>query len=136
MSELRIPRTDEARPISEWTEEEFAIFFDDEANEQNDREARLEQLREEFETSAKTWANGLDQSPHRDPAVYGFCPVPTNADELFVDVTDWHKSSLPCFAPGTPWDEMVTAGAHYISARDFREFDRKKALMIWKLRNA
>lgn len=99
------------------------------------RERRLQSLREAFEASATAWADDIDRSPHRDPAVYGFCPVPANADALFADVADWHKSSLPCFAPGTPWDNMVTAGAHYIIARDFGEFDRKRALMLWRLQN-
>lgn len=100
------------------------------------RTGRLRQLREEFQAKRDEW---LD----REHEVHGYdCTVepPVTVTGVWrhrdgpagqMTVEDW--AALRSFFGG--YKPIKESAQRYIIARDFSEFDRKKALMVWKLQN-
>lgn len=82
------------------------------------RDIALQQLREEFEAAQTVYASGFNGNgeEYNDPAY----------------IAGWPHEWWPDFNEKR---DMVVAARLYIIARDFGEFDEKRALMLWKLQN-
>ncbi len=84
---------------------------------------RLQQFREEFEAQRQAAHDYLMvRFPGSDPRLHLILREP----EHFAK---WEADKDGCYHP------VREAAQRYIIARDFGEFDRKRAVMLWKLQN-